>query len=190
MKELITLEHENGNVYRVCGDNVRINMSGDGEDTVQIDNPVVTINDVPSTRFGFNFLGHHFTVEEAAQWLIRAFINDNREFKAPSPSKIDGDIIRAWFNIFEPVGIDTKLDNRYRPIRTISKKYLDSYSVLDLQMVSEKNFSYYSDGDSCVLIRNDGSLATESEFRYENEFIKDVENKSYLYLAEEMMPET
>jgi hypothetical protein len=68
--------------------------------------------------------------------------------------------------------------------RRIFKQYITEFYILDLQMVDKNNFSYYSDGDNCRLIRDDGSVATEFEALYENAFEEAIENGGWAYLEE------
>ena len=177
-----------GHEYRIYGDDITINLEDDGDDTVKIKNLHITLDGKECDDFGENFVGYRFSSDEAAQSIIRAFINGDMEYAHDfSGIKPHKELMKGWHDVFEPTDFHLSFDDGR--VRTISKKYLGSYGVLKLQMVNKEYISYYSNGDECVVIRKDGSIATDMECFYENSFMEDVENGNYLYLAKGMVPE-
>ncbi len=182
--KIITAKYA-GLEYEVYGDSIKINLEDNGDERIEIDNSRIVFEGRETTDFGENFQGHKFSPEEVAQSIIRAFINGSMEY-AIRLADTNKNILHARLDIFEPSGFTVKLPLGQE--RTISKKYLGQYGVLPLQMVNGDYASYYSDGSEFVIVRKDGSLATDYEEFYGNAFIEDIENKNYLYLADGINP--
>ena len=103
-----------------------------------------------------------------------------------NPQNIHKKIVRAWLDFADFTELSEESGHGFSYfIRIIPKKYLGKYGILDLQMVNKDKMSYYSDGNECVMIRKDGSVATDYEFLYENSFAEDIENGNHIYLSPE-----
>ena len=176
-----------GHLYAVYADSVKIMTESDysWDDSVILENPVVTVDGKKEDEFSQNFQGHTFDACEVAQQLIRSFINGDTTIEFMGrPAE---EVMDAKKALHDPSGHTITLDNG--KTRCISKNYLGQYAVLELQMINTEGCTYYTDGNECILLREDGSIATDYEFLYENSFAEDIENKNQIYLISGYIPE-
>lgn len=160
-------------------------MNNDGNDTVVIKNLKLYRDEKILENDGFSFSGHKFSKEEIASEIIRGYLNENGEIYQTiacdilktAKEKLSG---KSFF--FSSYKVATGMDSTCTLARKIFKKYIAERGILQLQMVDSNFCSYYSDGDSCVLIRNDGSVATDIDAFYENAFAEAIEEGNWNYL--------
>lgn len=166
--------------YKIVGTSIKINLKNNGENTVNVDDLEVYVNDERTYDFGENFVGTKFDEEDVADCLIRSYINH---------TTFDGYVLRACDEIFSAMKKVYKNAHHTLEGGTIVRtwfplKYLGKDSLLVLQMIDSEGASYYSDGDNFILLRKDGSIATDMEIFYENAFYEAVEQGNLKYVNE------
>ena len=168
--------------YSVYGKSISI--CPEQPDPIRIKDPEIYKGKELLTNFGENFHGHHFDAKEAAQSVIRAFISHDKTLKFRQVLKY----ITVFSNQFFEK--DISLRGRYTTedgkehSRWIPFKYFGE-NILPLQLVDSDDCAYYSDGDEFIVIRADGSLASDYEFLYENSMLEALEKGGCKYKSEE-----
>ncbi len=106
--------------------------------------PEVFKNGVLIQDFGRNFIGRCYDAHKAGLSIIRAYLNNDTTFS------------------YENVADELK------KARVTDHSVYFAESILPLQAVTKEGFRFYSDGDEFILVRKDGSLATDIKEFYEN----------------------
>lgn len=169
--------------YSVHGESISI-CPGQSN-PIRIEKPLIYKGEELITGFGENFQGHHFNAEEAAQSVIKAFINHDRTLKFRQVLRYIAVFSGQFFEK------DLNLKGRYATkdgkehSRWIPLKYFGE-NILPLQLVDADGCAYYSDGDEFIITRVDGSLATDYEFLYENSLFEALEKGDCKYKSEEV----
>ncbi|MBQ6416312.1 MAG: hypothetical protein IJJ65_08705 [Butyrivibrio sp.] len=135
--------------------------------------------------FGENFVGHHFDADEAAQAVIKAYINND---KSHEYSHVIPYIQNFVDEFIGSGGLQAKYtsEDGSEHSRWIPTKYFGEHDFLPLQLVDADGCSYYSDGEEFVVTRADGSLATDYEFLYENSLLEALEKGNCKYMSEDV----
>ena len=167
MKNLIIKATIGDKEYQVFADNVTISENG-----VQTDNAEILVDGKSEDDFGENFVGEAFSASDVAEELVRSYINSNREVNVIYACE---DILEFAKDFCEPSEFQSPEG------RLISKKYLDSIGVLELVMLDKGYNSYYTDGESYILLREDGSVATDMEVFFMNAYLESEENGTYIW---------
>ncbi len=165
----------------IYGDNLELSADPQGDDSVKLDSAVVIKDGKTLTYFNENFQGHKFTAEEAAESVIRAYINNDISVDVKT---VNASLAAFRDNFICGNGIELKEGNIQRKI---PRKYLTKYYVLDLELIDAKGRAYYSDGDNYVMTYADGSIATDIEALYSNAFFEAMEEGNNLYATESIL---
>lgn len=181
MLELIRIMKD-GREYAFCG--TSISICPDSQELISIKNAACYVDGTQMVELGENFLGHRYSAEEAAISVIRAYINGNKTFRT---KYVIPYISNYADDFFEESGMREQYisDRGTLLLRQIPLRYFGERALLPLQMVDKDGMQYYSNDDEFILVRPDGSLASDYEFLYENSMIESLENKDYKYKSEE-----
>ncbi len=180
---LIKLIKENVK-YSVHGKSISICICPDQPGPITIEEPEVYKENELITDFGTNFQGRHrFTAEEAALSIVKAYINNDKSYEYSH-------VIPYLQNFVDGFVENSNLQTKYTSedgsehSRWIPLKYFGE-NILPLQLVDADGCAYYSDGVEFIIVRADGSLATDYEFLYENSMIEALEKGGCKYESEE-----
>ncbi len=172
-----------GYEYLVTGSSVTVNLSNDRGDTVVVEDLELYRNGNTLESDGVNFTGHHFVKDEIAGDIIRGYLNEDCEVITVSSCDELREVKEELCK--EPYILSLYTEGDTSSYRRIFRRYITEFYILDLQMVDKDNFSYYSDGDNCRLIRADGSVATDYESKYGDAFDEAIEKGGWRYLKTE-----
>ena len=163
---------ECGNVFTVFGNAVKFTADGSDESVI-VDDARIVMDNGKEPDFGENFHGHRWSADEVAAQLVRGYINGDKTwiYSEVEPG------VASFRNNFNHGHADIELKDG----SVVPARYLDSYDVLELEMVDNDHCSYYSNGDVFILLRSDRSIATDMEVFYGNSMLENIENGTYLY---------
>ena len=182
---LIITFRKKDHIYNIWGDELKINLSGDGDNTVQIKGLRVFEDDSEPVSFGKTFRTENVGREEVADEVIRAYLNDNSDLKT---SYVCKELREIYNKFFKDSFVNVYYNECY--MRKVNKQFLGEYGILELQMVDKDQICYYTDGSEYVMVRADGSLASDYEFFYENSFAESMEQGDFKYILPIYMEET
>ena len=143
-----------------------------GNTGISCEDPIVLENG-KEIEYGENFQGYSFSADDAAESLLRAFINNDTSVVFDE-SSIPDNVREFKKNLMASTITAGDLQ--------VPSHYLSYRGVLDLEAVDAMGCKYYSDGDEFVLTRPDGSIATDMEVFYANALTECVEAGTYLFL--------
>ena len=162
-----------------------ISICPGADELISIENAEAYEDGSLMTDFYKCFIGHVLDANETAAQAIRAFINTDA-------SVVYEDVIPYITNFALSFHENTNImvcfdasDGR-KAKRLIQKKYLGERGVLELQLVDADGRAYYSNSDEFIVIRADGSLATDYEFLYDNSLLEALEKGDCKYKSEEI----
>ena len=180
---LILKANKDGKEYVVEGRNLKIKLpEGCWDEAVSLDDIKVYENGELITDFGENFVGQRFGELDAAASLILGYVNNDTTIE-------DMQIAASLAGFRDRFVCDNRLElDEGATERVIPKKYITPEKLLNIELVTKSGEAFYSDGDTCVMVRADGSLATDMEVFYTNAFYEAIEKEDYQYLAEGINP--
>ena len=157
----------------------------DSNEIIRIADPVIMRDRIIMTdkELGTDFHGHRFNSEEAASSMIRAYINDDNSFEYSSVIPYVSEFKESFIKLSRIMNLYTS-KNGMECSRIVPLKYLCEDCVLELQMIDGEGFSYYSNDDRYILIRPDGSLATDYEFFYVDSMLEALDKGNLKYRSE------
>ena len=170
--------------YAVFGSDISI--CPDIEKPIRITDVEVYKDGKPIENLGESFNGHHFDAKEAAQSVIRAFINGDKSLEYKQIITYISNYSDEFFEKNNKLREEYKSQDGKTHSRWIPMKYFGNSGILPLQLVDADGHAYYSNSDEFIVTRADGSLATDYEFLYENSLLEALEKGDCKYKSEEI----
>lgn len=161
----------NGKTYAVSASSIVIDANA--SETISLTDIEFITDGTVTTDFGKRIAGT-WSIDDAATSLILAYINEDATVTFEEVAECIKEFKEMFF---EPLTIKDDIK--------VPCKYLGSFGVLNLEMVDNDKFRYYTDGDEFVLLNENGSFKTDNITWYYNELLENLEKGTYLWKSED-----
>ncbi len=161
----------NGKTYDISASSIVIDPNA--SETISLTDIEFLTDGAVTTDFGKKITGT-WSKEEAATSLILAYVNSDPAVTFEEVAVC----IKEFKDMFSELLV-IKDDIK------IPCKYLGNFGVLNLEMVDNDKFRYYTNGDEFVLLNGNGSFETDNITWYYNELLENLEKGTYLWKSED-----